>query len=564
VDLWSSSLLNRGVIFFGLTINFVKKDSDDNLSFSIDDEITGRDALVQLNRIFSEIDFIECSFGSIEIGERGIPHTHWVIGFRSHFNSVSFIREKIEFELTTTWNYDYKLSYLKYFKDVVQSIRYLSKEFDKKRNLNLAFFCTFSTIFENIHNKFGEIIENMMYIEEHTILFYFGHLFGANSAQYVPLGKHHNLIGIPLKIQDNEVQEISYYLQMYLYHKEMFFYKNSLYKKIENTRISYSFIGDEEILKDNFLNFMLELKNELFDFIDPISLAMKFSENHKKIIDEVKILCRYFKKNLSFDIMEFADGIYLARFNRFISDKTLLESFKRKFFTVRFYDVTYKNLLSKNNFPPVWKSKLLLNFDEETFKSFCLVFRNILFGSEEKTKRNILFLIGVSNSGKSRLVLDVAKNSIGIENVGSFSSDNNFLFENLVGKQIAILDEPDLPMKILNVLKKFGSGEALTINAKFQKATFGELTTQILASSNNTPQIKSVLNDEAIKSRIWKFVLENECPLTNEEHQKIIKEIPKILVYCNKLYFESLTEKKILTNKKLSKLFFEEKLKFLE
>jgi phage/plasmid-associated DNA primase len=119
-------------------------------------------------------------------------------------------------------------------------------------------------------------------------------------------------------------------------------------------------------------------------------------------------------------------------------------------------------------------------------------------------------------------------------------------------------------MKILNVLKKFGSGEALTINAKFQKATFGELTTQILASSNNTPQIKSVLNDEAIKSRIWKFVLENECPLTNEEHQKIIKEIPKILVYCNKLYFESLTEKKILTNKKLSKLFFEEKLKFLE
>jgi hypothetical protein len=66
-----------------------------------------------------------------------------------------------------------------------------------------------------------------------------------------------------------------------------------------------------------------------------------------------------------------------------------------------------------------------------------------------------------------------------------------------------------------------------------------------------------------MKSRIWKFVLENECPLSTKEYDKVLKELPKILVYCNKLYFDSLTEKKRLTTKNLS-LFFEKKFKLLK
>jgi phage/plasmid-associated DNA primase len=219
--------------------------------------------------------------------------------------------------------------------------------------------------------------------------------------------------------------------------------------------------------------------------------------------------------------------------------------------------------LKRTKIPSLWKLKLRLNFDENDFKAFCLIFRNILFSGGEKTKRNILFLLGVTNSGKSRLVLDIAKASVGIENVGTLSTDPKFLFENLVGKQIAILDEPDLSVKMLNSLKKFGSGEALNINAKFEKSNYEELTTQILAASNYTPEINTILNDSAMKSRIWKFVFENECSLSNEEHQEILTELPKILIYCNKLYFESLPEKKRLTNKNLS-LFLGEKFKLLK
>jgi hypothetical protein len=401
----------------------------------------------------------------------------------------------------------------------------------------------------------------MDYIEKHTCLYYFSHLFPGD--QHVPLGKYSGLISIPLKIQDSPLHEISYYLKMYFELRDIFFYKNNLYIKKEDTRISYELLGTEEILKDNFLRFMVELKNEMFDFIDPIALSLLFIENHKKIIEEIKMLCNYFKRNLSFDILEFSDGIYLAGYDRFISDEKILTSFKKKFFTIRFYNVTYKNLLLKTKTPSLWKSKLMLNFNEEEFKAFCLIFRNILFSGGEKTKRNILFLLGVSNSGKSRLVLDVAKASVGIENVGTLSTDPKFLFENLVGKQLAILDEPDLSVKMLNSLKKFGSGEALSINAKFEKSNYEELTTQILAASNYTPEINTILNDSAMKSRIWKFVFENECTLSNKEHEKILAELPKILIYCNKLYFESLPEKKRLTNKQLS-FFLGTKFKLLK
>jgi hypothetical protein len=560
VDVWVSSLLNRGVIFFGLTINFVADDVDNNLIFYVEDTKSALEELLSLNKHLAGIDFIDCGIGAIEKGESGIPHVHCVFGFRAHFNCIHFIREKIEVILTNTYKYDYKLSYLSYFKDVVQSIRYLSKDFEKPRDLNLAFYCEFSPIFLNIHTTFGDRIESLNFIEKHTNLNYFGHIF--SGIQRV-LGKYHNIDSIPLRIREHELHEVTYYLKMYFNFKHIFIYNNNLYIKIKGTRISYEFLGTEDIIKDNFFNFMVELKSEVFDFIDPAALSTIFSENYKKIIDQVKMLCRYFKKNLSFDILEFKDGVYLAAYDRFIFDPGVLQSFEKMFFTIRFYNLTYVNLLTKTKIPSLWKSKLLLNFNEDEFKSFCLVFRHILFGGEERTKRNILFLIGVTNSGKSRLVLDIAKASVGIENVGTLSTDPKFLVENLVGKAIAILDEPDLTMKMLNSLKKLGSGEALNINAKFEKSTYDQLTTQILAASNPTPEIEAILKDDAMKSRIWKFVLENECPLSTKEYNNVLKELPKILVYCNKLYFEALIEKKRLTTKKLL-LFFENKFKLLK
>jgi hypothetical protein len=560
VDVWVSSLLNRGVIFFGLTINFVYGDLDGNLTFLVEDAESARDELLFLNKTLEEIDFIDCGIGAIEKGKSRIPHVHCVFGFRAHFNCIPFIREKIEVALTNKAVYDYKLSYLNYFKDVVQSIRYLSKDFEEKRDLNLAFYCGFSPIFRKIHNRFTDIIESLPFITKYTDLNFFG--YNHCDRQYM-LGKYHNIDAIPLRVREHELHEITYYLKLYFNLKHIFIYNNNLYIKIKGTRISYEFLGGEDIIKDRFFNFMFELKNEVFDFIDPIALSIIFSENYKKIIDQVKMLCRYFKKNLSFDILEFKDGVYLANYDRFISDAEVLESFEKTVFTIRFYDITYYHLLRKTKTPSLWKSKLLLNFNEDEFKSFCLVFRHILFGGEERTKRNILFLIGVTNSGKSRLVLDIAKASVGIENVGTLSTDPKFLVENLVGKAIAILDEPDLTMKMLNSLKKLGSGEALNINAKFEKSTYDQLTTQILAASNPTPEIEAILKDDAMKSRIWKFVLENECPLSTKEYNNVLKELPKILVYCNKLYFEALIEKKRLTTKKLL-LFFENKFKLLK
>jgi phage/plasmid-associated DNA primase len=309
---------------------------------------------------------------------------------------------------------------------------------------------------------------------------------------------------------------------------------------------------------------MNDLKENTFDFIDPLALSLKFFNNSDKIIESLSLACSNSNITLNLEVLEFKDGLYLAYNDTFItnSNKFEIESLSKKFFFTRYYSYYYKTHLRKKDAgPKLWQSKLLQNLSKRDFIYFALIFRNILFNSEEQTKKNILFLTGVSNSGKSRLVLDIAKLSTGVENTGSLSPDSKFLFENLIDKVLAIIDEADFSEKLINQLKKFGSGETLTVNAKFEKATFVGLTTKILAASNFSDNIKAFLKDEAIQNRIYHFIFNEECFITDKESKQIILEIPKILLFCNKLYFTILKKSKEgeVLSPEVSKFFLEEK-----
>jgi hypothetical protein len=542
-DIWCSSLLNAGVIFFGITINMISCDNNDNMVCSVVDHETAVAYISNFLTALSNIDFVDCCFGSVEVGSSGIPHIHCVVGFRIPYSFKNYIRQKIEQQLTSIFIYDYKLSYLSKFIDVTRSLRYLSKDFDKKRRLNICFSCSYSYVNNSIQEPFDSIIETSIPYLDNTIVMYFGLRFHGT---FCKVGRHSDLIGFPSSLQKDKDADLIYYLVLYMSFRKYLIYKDSLYQKYENSILSYKYLGNREEIKKNFISFMFDLKENFFDFIDPVSLSLKFSLNSDKIIESLTVLNNFSKRCLNLGILEFEDGLYIASTDTFIlkSDKIKIDPFiKDSFFVTRYYPYHYSYLSRTRAVPKLWKSKLLTNLTEKDFLLFALIFRNILFTSEDRTKRNILFLTGVSNSGKSRLILDIAKLAAGAENVGTLSPDTKFLFENLIGKKLAIIDEADFNIKILNQLKKFGSGEAIALNSKFKRATYEELTTQILAASNHSKTLEALLKDPAIKNRVWQFIFNEECELTQNEYNGILNEIPKILIFCNKLYFSFLKNK---------------------
>jgi hypothetical protein len=163
-----------------------------------------------------------------------------------------------------------------------------------------------------------------------------------------------------------------------------------------------------------------------------------------------------------------------------------------------------------------------------------------------------LFLTGVPDSGKYPLVLDIAKLSAGVESKSSLSSDALFLFENLLDKTLAIIDEVDLDIKLSNPIVKahFISRE---------KREFAGL--KLLASAIFTDDIKKFLGDDALQNTVYHFIFDKECFITDKESEQILLEIPKILLFCNKLYFTILKKSKEgeVLSPEVSKFFLEEK-----
>jgi hypothetical protein len=157
---------------------------------------------------FSEIEFIECIQGAFEIDKSKIIHLHAVIGFRSHFNSVQFVCNKLEKILTDHRVGNYKLSFLKDFKEITNSLRYLSKDFQKKRPFNYAFIGVYSAFFKKIHSEVLEqILDSRIFFFENRTFF---NIFESYNKD-IPFGKHNDIGLISKDIKNREVFELVFF-----------------------------------------------------------------------------------------------------------------------------------------------------------------------------------------------------------------------------------------------------------------------------------------------------------------------------------------------------------------
>ena len=67
----------------------------------------------------------------------------------------------------------------------------------------------------------------------------------------------------------------------------------------------------------------------------------------------------------------------------------------------------------------------------------------------------------------------------------------------------------------------------------------------MIIASNYTKEFLICLDNEVLKSRVNKFVFNNKCNLTNEEINNIEEDLPRILVYCNNIFFQGKKSRKI-------------------
>jgi len=135
---------------------------------------------------------------------------------------------------------------------------------------------------------------------------------------------------------------VSYYLTL----NNLYIYNSNIYSKIENSILSYRLVGSVQgVLYDEFQNNMVSFFLEKYPFhfmgFDFWSLLLEFKQDSKKAVLDISSLVT---NNIQFDftIMEFVDGVYDIKQDRFYSKKELLiKNTLCKKNTIKYYNKYY-------------------------------------------------------------------------------------------------------------------------------------------------------------------------------------------------------------------------------
>jgi hypothetical protein len=149
-----------------------------------------------------------------------------------------------------------------------------------------------------------------------------------------------------IKIMHNKIDQrtLINILQYYLILNEYYLYNDNVYERIKNTKISYKCLGSlVEVLYNKFqenvvfyyiTNFELYFKG--FDFS---YLLDTYFIKTKIIIEVIKDISTQ-RMEPNFGLIEFTDGIYSIKYDRFFSNKNNY-IFSNKISTIKYFNKSY-------------------------------------------------------------------------------------------------------------------------------------------------------------------------------------------------------------------------------
>lgn len=526
--------------------------SRDNIIGSIDESL-------YINQLYKTV-----LFAVVELGENKKHHLHILLGIKNMIDYNHVLKLNLQKYILTQLKNDYKeldwdirVDSLEKFKDIKNWVMYMHKEIKTWTNTSLLILDQF--IFEN--NPTNSKLEmELLNIYRNSIIPYNScncYSFGAVNKDF------EKIKGIKLKNNEINQNTLINILQYYLILNNMYIYNNNIYKKVENTLISYELIGTiTEVLYNKFQEdivlYYVTHFSGYFDGFDFNYLLNTHFIKSKNIIESIKDIITN-KIEPDFSLMEFSDGIYSLKHDRFILLKDI-EGKNLNVATIKYYNKSYQRV--RKNKPTNWINGLknALNIKNknnvEKNKDFIKIYNAIAnIFQELNNKKSTLFIWGVSNSGKTTLIVNPIINYHGNDNVGSVISGKNFKWQELIGKKVCIIDEGRYNSSMSSDLLKITGKENIIVEKKYSKEHIEIeplpifIVSNILFKDENEDVNKAMFN----RMDVVEFInaISNDILSGKDNFKKILKEEEaNIIIYCNKLYFKN---NKIKTKYKLNK-----------
>jgi hypothetical protein len=492
-----------------------------------------------------------------EKNKQGILHFHCLLAMRNFIDYDLVLRNSILLSLKDLSSFGFRYSIsdmdirvdpLRYFKDIKNWVMYMYKDMHswkfagKLYVLEMYRYDPFKTHLIDVMSSFLEIKCRIKSLKEEK-------------------HKADSIVGVRLTYNTINNRTLINLLQYYLILNNYFIYNNSIYKKIENTKISYAFVGTiTEVLYDRFQEnvsaYYLMNYPKYFNTFDFNYLITTYLVKGRAFVQAIKDISTQ-KINPDFSLMEFNDGVYSLKYNRFFSNR-LKHNFNGNMATLKYYDKSYNRV--RQDKPINWINGLrhALNIKEKEdtdkdYNNICLymvypIHKNIF------DKKSTLFVYGVSNTGKTTLVGTPVQNYFGSENVGWVVSTKNFKWQHLENKRVAIIDEGKYNPSMSSDILKLSGGEAgLLIEKKYSKEHISLDSMVLFILSNNKFKDEDERINEALRKRMCTIEFKNPIKendlLDSRGFKKHLKdEEANIIIYCNKMLFKI---RKELKNKKI-------------
>lgn len=522
----------------------------------------------------SNIDLLECIFITQEFhkeGElKGLPHYHVFMAIRSLFGTGGiYIQASLQDHLIRSFP-DFQLRRLNTFLDQKKYLNYMVKEEKRYYHALYAFSSnsnppgrggyfnrfyhysfpiqfppfgalkiytqmpTSGTFSKTEFNKYGEPLY-LPYDHERA------------NPDSLKLHTRHRDVN-PFPGDTVTVETFLYCLHLYCHFNKYFLCQDSLYRRRQGSRFSYELVFSlEDLLQDLTPVYSFLAVEFPFQF----SYARNFvAQAFMKLIPDV--IARFRKNStgllptiqLNYHLVEFRNGIYHKRLGQFLHFEHYppgsLDGFDFNCYLYfnRYFD-SYTRMI-----PHRWLKLLRPQFQsDQELDDFCARFAVLFHGDSIQQKvleldkgDKALYVEGVSNSGKTRLLADVVRAIVGPENVGLLGSSENFPLETATAKQTLVLDEYRYRPSQRDILLRMLDGTPLPLDRKHQAQKIVSLIAPVLILAN-VDRNQAMLTDEAFRNRLryYRFdLVVSERDISPLE--AVQEELPAILLYCNQRF----------------------------
>ena len=578
----------RGSIHcFALTLNVLPQDKAPPTALQTN-SIAGHQALVdgssfsvyvgEILSILAGIDLLECLFITQEFhteGElKGLPHYHVFLAIRGLFGTEGvYLQAALQAFLVERLS-DCHLRRLNTFLDQKKYLNYMVKEDKRYYHAFYVFSSVAATDLDSYYHRLGRrydltegtLTVNCSYLDlptEYTVSTTHFDRRGPLLQPYsyeVASGTHKELHqrhwGInPPPVKEITVDTLLYCLHLFCHYSGYFLCRGSLYRRRKEARFAYELVSTLDGLLNDLGPLYTFLQNEFPFQFDAAQNYVRLA--FSRYLPDLMVRIRkssvglFPTVKLNYHLVEFRNGIYNKRIGQFLafvnysSEQIDHLPFNCYLYFDRYFDSSPRMV------PHRWLSLLRPQFSsDQELDQFCARFAVLFHGDSIQEKvlemdkqDRALYVEGVSNSGKTRLLADVVRAIAGPENIGLLGSSDNFPLETATDKQVLVADEYRYKSIHRDLLLRMLDGTSLPLDQKHKAQEIISIVAPVLFLAN-ADRNQSMLTDEAFRSRLhhYRFGLvvdhQDLSPLETVE-----QELHKILLYCNRLFLNHYGDK---------------------